>query len=295
MSRPRRSVLYVPGSNARALEKSKLLPVDGLIFDLEDSVAPCAKQLARDQVVRALRAGGYGTRELLVRVNSFDTPWGEDDLLAVANAGADAVLLPKVDRAATVTQAAEMIRTSHATDEEKPIAIWCMMETPRGILHAEEIADEIRAASLWAGGLVMGTSDLAKSIHALHTKTRLPLITSLSLCLLAARAARVPILDGVFLDLSDIEGFEASCRQGREMGFDGKTLIHPKTVEAANRIFAPTDAEIAQARRVIEAFGMAVKEGKAVAVVDGALVERLHAEDAKRLLSLSEAVERAKV
>ena len=218
----------MPGANARALEKSRTLPADALIFDLEDAVAPDAKQNARTQVVQAVETGGYEKREIFIRTNGLNTPWGYDDLVAAAKAGPDAVLLPKVESAETVRQA-ESVLLSHGAPPE--MAIWCMMETPRAMLHAEEIAD----ASPRLGGLVMGTSDLAKDLQAQHTAMRLPLITALGLCILAARAARIAILDGVYLDLNDHEGFVDSCRQGAELGFDGKTLIHPKQLAAGKR------------------------------------------------------------
>ena len=281
--RPRRSMLYMPGSNARALEKGKTLPADALILDLEDAVAPDAKVAAREQVTEAVRAGGYGHRELLVRVNGLATPWGYDDLVAAATSGADAVLLPKVDSADMVRQVEAVLDAAGAPAD---LAIWCMMETPRGILHAEEIA----CASPRLGGLVMGTSDLAKDLHAAHTALRLPLVTSLGLCLLAARAAGVAIMDGVYLDLSDDEGFAASCKQGAELGFDGKTLIHPKTLAAANEAFAPSDDEVAFSRKIIAAHDEAEAAGKGVVVVDGKLIENLHVENAKRLVALAEAI-----
>lgn len=283
--RPRRSVLYMPGSNARALDKSRTLPADGLIFDLEDAVAPDAKVTARNQVVQAYEAGGYGEREILIRTNGLNTPWGYDDLVAVASVGASAVLLPKVESAEMVRQA-ESVLLSHGAPSE--LAIWCMMETPRAMLHAEEIAD----ASPRLGGLVMGTSDLAKDLQAQHTAMRLPLITSLGLCLLAARAARIAILDGVYLDLNDHDGFVDSCRQGAELGFDGKTLIHPKQIEAANEVFAPSDEEVELSRRIIEAFAAAEAEGRGVVVVDGKLIERLHVDHAERVVALAEAIRR---
>jgi citrate lyase subunit beta/citryl-CoA lyase len=282
--RPRRSVLYMPGSNARALEKARTLPADGLILDLEDAVAPDAKVPARQQVLAAIGAGGYGKRELFFRVNSLGTPWGYEDLVAAAHSGADAVLLPKVDSADTVRQAEAVLASAGAPPE---LAIWCMMETARGINHAEEIA----GASPRLGGFVMGTSDLAKELHCAHTPLRLPMLTSLSLCLLAARAHGLAILDGVYLDLSDDEGFRASCKQGLELGFDGKTLIHPKTVDVANEVFSPSPGEIEQARKIIAAFQAALAEGKGVVVVDGKLVENLHFENAKRLAALAMAIE----
>lgn len=281
--RPRRSVLYMPGANARALEKSRTLPADALIFDLEDAVAPDAKEMAREQIMQAVKQGGYGKREILIRTNGLNTPWGYDDLVAVAKAGSDAVLLPKVESAEMVRQA-EAVLESHGAPSD--LRIWCMMETPRGMLHAEEIAD----ASPRLGGLVMGTSDLAKDLQAQHTAMRLPLITALGLCMLAARAARIAILDGVFLDLNDHEGFVDSCRQGAELGFDGKTLIHPKQLEAANEVFGPSEDEVRLSRRIIEAYAAAEAEGKGVVVVDGKLIEKLHVDHAERVVALAEAI-----
>lgn len=274
----------MPGANARALQKSRTLPADALIFDLEDAVAPETKLTARQQVIEAVTAGGYGRREIFIRVNGLNTPWGYDDLVAAARATPDAVLLPKVESAEMVRQA-ESVLQSHGAPSR--MAIWCMMETPRGTLHAEEIAD----ASPRLGGLVMGTSDLAKDLQAQHTAMRLPLITSLGLCMLAARAARIAILDGVFLDLNDHEGFVDSCRQGAELGFDGKTLIHPKQIEAANEVFAPSEEELRLSRRIIDAYAAAEAEGKGVVVVDGKLIERLHVDHAKRVVALAEAIQ----
>lgn len=283
--RPRRSVLYMPGSNARALEKGRSLPADGLILDLEDAVAPDAKAAARDTIAQALAAGGYGGRELIVRVNGLNTPWGYDDLRMAAASGADAVLLPKVESADAVRQAEAVLRAAGAPAGQ---TIWCMMETPLGILNVKEIA----GASPAVGALVLGTSDLAKDLHAAHTAQRLPMITSLGLCLLAARAYGLAVLDGVHLDLNDDEGFAASCRQGRELGFDGKTLIHPKTIAACNAAFAPDADEIAQAHRIIAAHAEAAAAGKGVVLVDGKLVENLHVENARRLVALAEAIGR---
>lgn len=282
--RPRRSVLYMPGSNARALDKARGLTADGLIFDMEDAVAPDAKPQARANVLEALVAGGYGRRELVVRVNALATPWGYDDLAAVACSEADAVLLPKVESADEVRKAEAVLVAAGAPPE---LALWCMMETPRGILHAEEIAQATPRMAV----LVMGTSDLAKDLHCAHTPLRMPMITSLGLCLLAARATGLAILDGVHLDLSDDEGFRAACVQGRELGFDGKTLIHPKTIPAANEVFAPSADEVAWARRIMAAHAEATAEGRGVVVVDGKLVENLHVESARRTVALAEAIE----
>jgi len=283
VTRPRRSVLYMPGSNARALEKARTLAADGLILDLEDAVSPDAKDVARTQVVDAVKAGGYGGRELLVRVNGLNTPWFHADVAAAATSGAHAILIPKVESADAVRQA-EAIMTSAGAPEN--MAIWCMMETPRGILKAEEIA----ASTPRLGGFVMGTSDLAKDLHCAHTALRLPMVTSLGLCLLAARAYNLAILDGVYLDLNDDAGFEASCVQGLELGFDGKTLIHPKTIDAANRVFAPSEKEIAWSQKIIAAHAEAAAEGKGVVVVDGKLVENLHVENAKRIVRLADQI-----
>jgi citrate lyase subunit beta / citryl-CoA lyase len=281
--RPRRSVLYMPGANTRALEKARGLPADALILDLEDAVAPDAKAQARANVAQALAQGGYGKRELVLRVNGLATPWGHADLAAAAAMPLDAVLLPKVESADAVRQAEAVLAGAGAPES---VAVWCMMETPLAMLHAEEIA----GASPRVACLVMGTSDLAKDLQARHTRDRLPMLTSLGLCLLAARAYRLAILDGVHLDLADDEGFAAACRQGRELGFDGKTLIHPKTIAAANAAFAPAAEEVAWARRIIAAHAEAEAAGKGVVLVDGKLIENLHVEDARRNVALAEQI-----
>lgn len=285
MSRPRRSVLYMPGSNTRALEKARTLAADGLILDLEDAVAPDAKVEARGNVAAA--AGSYGQREVLIRVNGLNTAWGHDDIAAAAASDAHGILLPKVESADAVRMTEAIMVNAGARPD---MAIWCMMETPLGILHAEEIA----AASPRMGGFVMGTSDLAKDLHAEHTAMRLPFVTSLGLCMLAARAYGLAILDGVYLNLNDDDGFAAACAQGREFGFDGKTLIHPKTIEAANTAFAPSEAEVAWSRKIIDAHAAATAEGKGVVVVDGKLVENLHVVNAKRLVALADQIETLK-
>jgi citrate lyase subunit beta/citryl-CoA lyase len=284
-ARPRRSVLYMPGSNARALEKARSLAADGLILDLEDAVAPDAKAPARDQIAAAIQQGGYGGRELVVRINGLETPWGSDDLIMAATSGAHAVLVPKVEAAKTVHEVEQRLGAAGAPAD---LAIWCMMETPLGMLHAEAIA----GASTRVGCLVMGTSDLAKDLHAAHTKERLPMLTSLGLCLLAARAFGLAILDGVHLDLADDAGFAYSCVQGKELGFDGKTLIHPKTIAKANEVFAPSTEDVAWSRRIIAAHAEAEKQGKGIVLVEGKLIENLHVEGAKRQVALAEAIER---
>jgi len=282
-TRPRRSVLYMPGSNPRALEKGRALPADALILDLEDAVAPDAKIGARDIIRTALaERAAYGHRELVVRVNGLDNAWGEGDLVAMAHAHADAILLPKVESAAMVQDAVEILDGAGAPAD---LPVWCMMETPRGILHAEEIADHPRVQCL-----VMGTSDLTKDLQALHTSQRLPMLASLAQCLLAARAARIGIVDGVFLDLGDEAGFRAACQQGRELGFDGKTLIHPKQLDVANELFAPSAEAVAWAHRIITEFEAARAAGKGVVLVDGKLIENLHVAEAKRLVALADAI-----
>ncbi len=282
-ARPRRSVLYMPGSNARALEKGRTLAADGLILDLEDAVAPDAKETARDQVRDTIKKGGYGKRELIVRVNAMDSSWGHDDLVAAATMGADAVLLPKVENAGTVHHAEEIMAAAGAPDD---LSIWCMMETPLGMLHAEEVAH----ASPRVGVLVMGTADLAKDLQCAHTLDRMPFMASLGMCILAARAAGIGILDGVHLNLNDDGGLEHSCKQGAELGFDGKTLIHPKTIDAANRIFSPAADIIEWSKKIIKAHAEATKEGKGVVVVDGRLIENLHVLNAERLVAMAEAI-----
>lgn len=278
--RPRRSSLYMPGSNTRALEKGRGLPADQLILDLEDAVAPDAKAEARDNIAAALAAGGYGKREILVRVNALDSPWGLEDLRAMAGRGADGILLPKAESADAVRKADRLMGENGAPEG---MAIWCMIETPLGVLNAREIA----TASARMAGFVMGTSDLAKDLHCLHTPERLPFIGSLNHCILVARAFGLAALDGVHLDLADDEGFARACRQGLELGFDGKTLIHPKTIAKANEVFGPTEAEVADAKAIIEAFEAARAEGKGVVVLNGRLVENLHVENAKRVLDLA--------
>ena len=282
-SRPRRSVLYMPGSNARALEKGRTVAADALILDLEDAVAPDAKEIARAQVVAAVQAGGYGGREIIVRINGFDTPWGEADADAIATCGADAVLLPKVESAAMVAALETRLVGAGAP---ATLALMCMMETPRGILAADAIA----GASDRLTALVMGTSDLIKDLHAQHTPDRLPALTSLSLCVLAARAHGLAVIDGVHLDLHDDAGFATACAQGRVLGFDGKTLIHPKTVAAANAAFAPSDDEVAFCRRIIAAHAEAAAAGKGVVVVEGELIENLHVANAQRLVAFAAAI-----
>ena len=278
MIRPRRSMLYIPGDKIRALEKARGLACDSIIFDLEDAVSPENKALARETIAHAVATGGYGERELILRVSGLDVT--ED--FALANTLAiHGVLLPKIERPEAVIAAAS--RTNHP--------IWCMIETPLGVLRAGEIA----GASDRLAGFVAGTNDLAKELHARHTPARTPLITALSLMLLAARAHGLAAIDGVHLDLDDAAGLEAACQQGVELGFDGKSLVHPNSIDIANRVFAPQPAEIERARAMVAAWEAARAQGLGVARIGGAMVEQLHVDEASRLLALADAIERRSV
>ncbi|WP_158879851.1 HpcH/HpaI aldolase/citrate lyase family protein [Amycolatopsis anabasis] len=284
--KPRRSVLYMPGANERALEKAKTLPADALILDLEDAVAPDAKESARERVCAAASSGEYGSREITIRVNGLDTEWHDADLRAAAQAGPAAVVVPKVNSAREVHNIERALELGGAPEHTK---IWAMVETPVAMLHAEEIA----AASDRLTVLVMGTNDLAKELHAEHVPGRGPLLGGLSLCLLAARATGKVILDGVYNDVQDLEGFEAECVQGRQYGFDGKTLIHPSQLEPCNRVFAPSAEEIERSQRIIEAFDQAQAAGQGVVTVDGRMIENLHVDNARRILALADAIGKA--
>ncbi|MDY0242237.1 MAG: CoA ester lyase [Rhodospirillaceae bacterium] len=279
----RRSILYVPGSNIRALEKAETLTADGLILDLEDAVAPDAKASARRRVMESLRGKRFGRCETILRINALDTPWGAEDLAAAAHSGADGVAVPKVGSVEDLLRAEAALIAAGAPED---LALWAMVETPGGVLAAAAIA----AATPRLAGLIMGTTDLALSLHVSPGVDRLALQTSLGLCVLAARAAGIAILDGVHLDLDDEAGFLAVCRQGRDLGFDGKTLIHPKTIATANRIFSPTPEEIAWARRVLDCLAEARARGQGVAVLDGRLIEEPHAIAARRMIARAEAI-----
>ncbi len=274
--RPYRSVLYIPASKERALDKARNLPVDAIIFDLEDAVAADEKDNARETLKAALATGGYGERVKIVRINGLDTEWGRADAEAVRDMNADVVLLPKVSSAADVDALAAITGD---------LPIWAMMETPRGMLNAAEIA----AHPLMAG-FVMGTNDLAKELQTRFRPDRLPMMASLGLCLLAAKAEGLIIIDGVYNAFKDDEGLAAECAQGRDMGFDGKTLIHPAQVEVTNAAYAPSDAEIDLARRQITAFEEIEAQGQGVAVVDGKIVENLHVVTAREILAKAEAI-----
>ncbi|MFY9211043.1 MAG: CoA ester lyase [Aestuariivita sp.] len=276
-ARPYRSVLYIPGSKPRALDKARSLPVDAIIFDLEDAVSVDEKVNARGTLAEALAAGGYGARMKIVRINGLDTEWGADDARAVAGMDADAVLLPKVNSPADLDKLAALTGD---------LAIWAMMETPRGMLNADAIAAHPKLT-----GMVMGTNDLAKDLQTRFRADRVPLITSLGLCLLAAKANGVVIVDGVYNAFKDDAGLKAECDQGRDMGFDGKTLIHPAQVDVTNTAFAPSEAETDLARRQIAAFEEAEAAGQGVAVVDGRIVENLHVATALEILAKAEVIE----
>jgi citrate lyase subunit beta / citryl-CoA lyase len=281
--RPRRSVLYMPSSNERALEKAKSLPVDALILDLEDAVAPEAKEGAREKACAAVRSGEYGRRELTIRVNGLGTRWHDADLAAAAAAGPDAIVVPKVGSADEVRSLVAAMEASGAPERTR---LWAMVETPVAVLHAEEIAH----ASDRLGCLVLGTNDLYKELGASVAPGRAAIQTSLQLAVLAARAAGVAVLDGVYNDVVDAEGFIAEARQGRELGFDGKTLIHPLQVGPCNEVFAPSDEQVERARAVIEAFENAQAEGRGVVTLDGRLIEGLHVDTAHKVLATAEAI-----
>lgn len=279
MSQPCRSVLYIPASRPRAMDKAKTLPIDAIIFDLEDAVAVDEKVAARETLATALQDGGFGPRMQIVRINGFDTAWGADDLTAITKAAPQAVLLPKVNSAADIEALAALLDANPATKDTK---IWAMMETPLGILNAAEIAAAPRMA-----GFVMGTNDLAKD---LNSRTRDAMLTSLQLCLLAARAHGILCVDGVYNAFKDEDGLRAECQQGRDFGFDGKTLIHPAQIAIANAAFGPTQDEITLAERQIEAYDAAIAKGEGVAVVDGKIVENLHVETARATLAKAAAI-----
>jgi citrate lyase subunit beta/citryl-CoA lyase len=286
-ARPRRSVLYMPGSNAKALAKAATLPADALIFDLEDSVAPDQKIAARAAVAEAVRKGGLGAREVVIRVNGPHTPWGDEDLAAASAAGPDAILLPKVDGPGAIMAAARALREGGAPDRT---CIWAMMETPNAVLNAGSIAAVAADSTSRLAALVMGLNDLAKETRARLTPGRSTMTVWLARCVLAARAHGVDVIDGVFNDIKDLEGFRVECVQGRDMGFDGKTLIHPSQIDICNEAFAPTSAEVESARAIIEEFALPENAGKGAIQLNGRMVELLHAEMASRTLAIADAI-----
>jgi citrate lyase subunit beta/citryl-CoA lyase len=285
--RPRRGVLYMPGSNARALEKAKTLPVDGVILDLEDAVAPDAKAAAREQVVAAVKAGGFGAREVFIRVNGIDTPWFADDLNAAISAAPDAILVPKVSNPEQPEQIGARLLSLHANLHTR---VWAMIETPTAIFNVREIAATARDSETRLVGFVMGTNDIAKETRARLVPGRAPMLPWLTTCVLAAREYGIDILDGVYNDIADADGFTQECAQARDLGFDGKTLIHPNQIEPCNAAFSPAPDEVAQARKMIAAFDLAENRDRGVVQIDGRMVERMHAEMARRTVAIAEAI-----
>lgn len=285
--RPRRSVLYMPGSNVRALEKAKTLAADSLILDLEDAVAPSAKEDARETVRAAVAAGGYGAREVVIRVNALATPWGAEDLFAAFAAGPDAILVPKVS---TLEELQEVRDAFRSADVDGRIALWIMMETPRAVLNARELAAAAAHDDAPLACLVMGTNDLVKETGASLARDRFAVMPWLMTCVAAAKANGLTILDGVYNDFRDAEGFARECDQGRAMGMDGKTLIHPSQLDGANQAFAPGADEVAFARKIIAAFERPENAGKGVIELDGRMVELLHGEIARRTVARADAI-----
>jgi citrate lyase subunit beta / citryl-CoA lyase len=285
--RPRRSALYMPGSNARAIEKARTLAADAVIFDLEDAVAPDAKAAAREKVCAAVQAGGYGKRELVIRINALETPWGEADLAAAIAAAPDAILVPKVSSAETLAAVGLRLRKFGAAERTR---IWAMIETPLAILRAESIASAAHDVDTRLSCFVMGTNDLAKDTRARLLPGRTAMLPWLMGALAAARAHGIDILDGAYNSLSDRQGFRAECEQGRDCGFDGKTLIHPDQIAVANEVFAPSEGEVENARAIVAAFAQPENAGKGAINFGGRMVERLHAEMARRVLALAEAI-----
>ncbi len=284
--RPRRSCLYMPGANTRALEKARSLDADVLILDLEDAVAPDAKREARTNIAAAVRTGGYGPREVVIRINGLDTEWGADDLAAAVAAGPDAILAPKVMGGRDVQLLSDAMNAAGATDS---MALWVMIEMPRAILNIEEIADMAGRTRLAA--LVMGTNDLAKELRAASTPDRAAFQTALSLSVAAARASGIVAIDGVYNDIQNPDGLQSECQQGRTLGFDGKTLIHPAQLEICNRVFAPSADDVAQAQAVIATFADPGNAGKGVLKVNGQMTEILHLEEARRIVATAEAID----
>jgi len=285
--RPRRSMLYMPGSNARAIEKARTLAADALILDLEDAVAPEAKPIARRQVCEAVRADGFGRREIFIRINAPDTPWGAEDLAAAVAAVPDAILLPKVSTPADLAANGAKLA---ALGADAKIRIWAMMETPLAILNAGEIAAAAGEPATRLSGFVMGTNDLAKDTQAKIVPGRAPMLPWLMTCVAAARAYGLDIVDGVFNGIGDAQGFARECAEARELGFDGKTLIHPSQIEPCNTAFSPTADEVESARKILAAFDLPENSDKGVVRIDGRMVERLHAEMARRTVAIADAI-----
>jgi citrate lyase subunit beta/citryl-CoA lyase len=286
--RPRRSVLYMPGSNARAIDKARNLPVDGIIIDLEDAVAPDAKEQARLQVVEAVKAGGFGAREVFIRINGIDTPWHSDDLTAASQAAPDAILVPKIAEVEQLERVGQRLLDMKADLKTR---IWAMIETPSAIFNIQALAAEARDSETRLAGFVVGTNDLAKETRVRQVQGRAPMVSWLATCVLAAHAHGIDVLDGVYNDLSDAAGFERECLQARDMGFDGKTLVHPNQIAPCNAAFSPDADEVAQAKAMIAAFDRPENKDKGVVQIDGRMVERMHADMARRTVAIAEAIE----
>jgi len=287
MTRPRRSLLFMPGSNARALEKGRNLPADGLILDLEDSVAADAKGVARDQIAQAIAAKGFGRREVLVRTNGIDTPWWSDDVAMAGNASPDGILVPKVSSAADLKAISDRLNEIGADPKLK---VWAMIETARGVLHAEELAAASRDTNRRLAGFVFGPNDISRETRIRMLPGRAAMIPMITHCILAARAYGLEILDGPYSDFGNVDGFALECAQGRDLGFDGKTLIHPGQIDACNAIFTPPAEEVVQARKIIAAFERPENASRGAIQVDGQMVERLHVEIARRTIGIADAI-----
>jgi citrate lyase subunit beta / citryl-CoA lyase len=285
--RPRRSVLYMPGSNTRAIEKARTLPVDGIILDLEDAVAPSAKEAARKQVVDAVKAGGFGRREVFVRINALETPWVVDDFAAVARAGPDAILVPKITDVEQLDRLGDWLFDLRS---DLKVRIWAMIETPLALFNILKLAAEAKEPETHLAGFVIGTNDLAKETRARIVPGRAPMLPWLATCIAAAHAYGIDILDGVYNDIGNAAGFAAECAQGRDLGFDGKTLIHPSQIEPCNAAFSPDAGEVAEARKIIAAFDRPENKDKGVIDLDGRMVERMHADIARRTVAIAEAI-----
>ena len=287
MIRPRRSLLFMPGSNARALEKARVLPADGIILDLEDSVAPDAKALARDQIAQAIAGRGFGKREILIRVNALDSPWWMDDLAMAGKARPDGILVPKIS---SVDDLRQVDRCLGDVGAATSIRIWAMIETARAVLHAEELAASSRDLERRLAGFVFGPNDISRETRIRMLPGRDAMIPMITHCILAARASGLEILDGPYSDFSNVDGFALECAQARDLGFDGKTLIHPGQIVACNAIFTPPEEEVARARQIIAAFERPENASRGAIQLDGQMVERLHADMAARTIAIADAI-----
>jgi len=287
MIRPRRSLLFMPGSNARALEKARNLPADGIILDLEDSVAPDAKAMARDQIAQAIAEKGFGKREVLIRVNALDSPWWIDDVTMAGKAAPDGILVPKISSVKDLNAIADRLSDINA---DNSIKVWVMIETAGGVLHAEEIAAASRDSETRLAGFVFGPNDISRETRIKMQPGRAAMIPMITHCILAARAYGLEILDGPYSDFSNIDGFALECAQARDLGFDGKTLIHPSQIEPCNAAFSPSTGEVESARKIIAAFELSENRDKGVVRIDGRMVERLHAEMARRIVAIADAI-----